>query len=50
MQSNTSSQAGEQTEDHMHGAAIVDEQGKETPITEDMIQAALQNILQAAQT
>jgi hypothetical protein len=35
--------------DYMHGAAIVDKNGKETPITEDMIQKALKSILKASQ-
>jgi hypothetical protein len=47
-------QAGSQTNDHiensMHGAAIVNDKGEETPITESMIETALQSILKAAQS
>ena len=35
--------------EYMHGAAVIDDQGKETPITEEMIQQALNNILKACQ-
>lgn len=35
--------------DYLHGAAVIDAKGKETPITEDMIQQALKNILKACQ-
>lgn len=34
---------------YMNGAAVIDETGKETPITEEMIQAALNDILKACQ-
>lgn len=30
---------------HLHGAALVDEKGKETPITEAMIQRVLERML-----
>ena len=50
MPTNTGSQTTDQSEDRMHGAAIIDDQGKETPITEDMIEKALQNILKTAQS
>jgi len=33
--------------DIMHGAALVDAKGKETPITEDMVQQALNNIIKS---
>ena len=36
--------------DYMHGAAVIDKNGKETPITEEMIQKALKNILKASQS
>ena len=35
--------------EHMHGAAVIDDKGNETPITEEMIQQALKNILKACQ-
>lgn len=30
---------------HLHGAALVDEQGRETPITESMVEEALIRLL-----
>ncbi|NVK39017.1 MAG: hypothetical protein HWE18_13910 [Gammaproteobacteria bacterium] len=36
--------------DYMHGAAIIDDKGKETPITEEMIQKAIKNILKATRS
>jgi hypothetical protein len=50
MAANTVSQAHEQSNDPMHGAAIVNDQGQETPITEDMIETALQSILKTVQS
>lgn len=43
----TSSTQTNQSEDYLHGAAIIDEKGDETPITEDMIQQALNNVIKA---
>lgn len=50
MPAHTGPQKSDQSNDHMHGAAIVDDKGQETPITEDMIQKALQKILKTAQS
>lgn len=50
MPSNTGSQQTDQNSDRMHGAAIIDEKGQETPITNDMIEQALQKILKTAQS
>jgi hypothetical protein len=33
-------------DDHLRGAAIIDEHGREIPITEPMIQLAIQSLLQ----
>lgn len=44
----TSTQNTVNKQDHLHGAAIIDAKGKETPITEEMIQKALKQILKAA--
>jgi hypothetical protein len=46
----TSSTQTDQKEDYMHGAAIIDEKGSETPITEDMIEQALNNVIKACNT
>jgi len=46
----TSTQNTKDNQDHLHGAAIVDAKGKETPITEEMIQKALKQILKTSQT
>jgi len=45
MPSNTPQQSVTPPTDIMHGAALVDAKGKETPITEDMVQQALNNII-----
>lgn len=50
MKNSTTTQAAQTNQDVMHGAAIIDEKGKETPITEEMIQKALKKILQASQS
>jgi hypothetical protein len=50
MPTNAGSQTTDQSDDHMHGAAIIDDTGKETPITDDMIEKALQGILKTTQT
>ena len=50
MKHSTTAQADKNNKDIMHGAAIIDEKGKETPITEEMIQHALKKILQASQS
>ena len=50
MKSSTTTKAAQANKDTMHGAAIIDEKGKETPITEDMVQKALKKILQAAKS
>ncbi len=44
-----SSSQPQSNEDPMHGAAVINAKGEETPITEDMIQQALKNILKACQ-
>ncbi|EAT13646.1 hypothetical protein HF888_09425 [Bermanella marisrubri] len=36
--------------DYMHGAAVIDKNGKEHPITEEMIEKALKQILKASKT
>ena len=46
-ETSTSSTQTDQNEDYMHGAAIIDDTGAETPITEDMIEQALSNIIKA---
>ena len=46
----TDSQNNNNDKDYMHGAAVIDKDGKETPITEEMIQKALKNILKASQS
>ena len=46
----TDSQDKNNNKDYMHGAAVIDKNGKETPITEDMIQQALKSILKASQS
>ena len=43
-------QSANTNQDHLHGAAIVDSKGKETPITEEMIQKALERIMEAAKS
>jgi len=48
MPKNTENPKNNNKKDHLHGAAIVDDHGHETPITEEMIQKALQKILKAA--
>ena len=45
----TSTQSTNDNRDHLHGAAIIDAKGKETPITEEMIQKALKQILKASE-
>jgi hypothetical protein len=40
-----SSQINDRSEDNMHGAAVVNDKGEETPITEDMIKSALESIV-----
>jgi len=50
MKNSTTTKATQENKDFMHGAAIIDDKGKETPITEEMIQKALKKILQAAQS
>lgn len=50
MKSSTAAKAAPSHKDIMHGAAIIDEKGKETPITEEMIQKALKKILQATKS
>ncbi len=50
MPTNSGTQVNDQSDDRMHGAAIIDDKGQETPITDDMVQTALQSILKAAQT
>ncbi len=47
MQSNTTSKPSKQDQDRLHGAALIDAKGKETPITEDMIQQVLKKIINA---
>ena len=49
MPSNNAQQPVVQHTDIMHGAALVDAKGKETPITEDMVQQALNNIIKSCQ-
>ena len=49
MPSNNAQQPAAQPTDIMHGAALVDAKGKETPITEDMVQQALNNIIKSCQ-
>jgi hypothetical protein len=46
----TENENNNNNQDYMHGAAVVDKNGKETPITEEMIQKALKNILKASQS
>jgi hypothetical protein len=50
MPTNAGSQTNDQSDEHMHGAAIIDDQGKETPITDDMIESVLQGILKTTQS
>lgn len=50
MKNSTTTQSADTGKDHLHGAAIIDEKGKETPITEEMIQKALKKIIQATQS
>ncbi len=50
MQSNTQSQKNGIKQDQMHGAAIIDNKGKETPITDDMVKQALNSILKTCQS
>jgi hypothetical protein len=50
MKNSTTTQTAQSTKDIMHGAAIIDEKGKETPITDEMVEKALKRILQAAQS
>lgn len=50
MKNSTTTQTAKSDIDYLHGAAIIDEKGKETPITEEMIQKALQKILQVAKS
>ncbi|MFY0641445.1 MAG: hypothetical protein JXR16_10385 [Bermanella sp.] len=50
MKSSSTTKAAQTNKDFMHGAAIIDDKGRETPITEDMIQKALKKILQAAKS
>ena len=47
MQNNNIQEPVKLNQNAMHGAAIVDAKGKETPITEDMVQQALNNILKS---
>jgi len=46
----SNTQSANTKQDHLHGAAIIDAQGKETPITEEMIQKALERIIKAAKS
>jgi hypothetical protein len=50
MPTQASSQTNDHIEDSMHGAAVVNDKGEETPITESMIESALQSILKTAQS
>jgi hypothetical protein len=50
MKNSTTTQTAQSTKDIMQGAAIIDEKGKETPITDEMVEKALKRILQAAQS
>ncbi len=43
----TASNQDEVTTDYFHGAAIIDDRGNETKITEEMIQDSLKAILKA---
>jgi len=45
-----STQNTKENQDHLHGAAIIDAKGKETPITEEMIRKALDKILRTARS
>ena len=45
MQSNSTSPQTKQKQEHLHGAALVDEKGKERPITEKMIQESLKTLI-----
>jgi hypothetical protein len=45
MQTNSTSPHAKQKQQHLHGAALVDDKGKETPITEKMIQESLKDLL-----
>jgi hypothetical protein len=45
MTTQASAQINDRSEDHMHGAAVVNDKGEETPITEDMIKSALESIV-----
>ncbi|GAA6133724.1 hypothetical protein NBRC116188_05130 [Oceaniserpentilla sp. 4NH20-0058] len=47
---NSTTQTAQAEQDYLHGAALVDSKGKETPITEEMIQKALEEILQATKS
>ncbi len=49
MQTDNTSQVTKHKQDYMHGAAMIDDKGKEVPITEDMIQQAVKNILETCQ-
>lgn len=48
MQKNTGSETLQKNVDHLHGAAIIDAKGNEKPITEAMIQKALEQILRSS--
>ena len=49
MQNNTQPHTCEVKQYQMHGAAIIDHKGKETPITDDMVKQALNSILKTCQ-
>ncbi len=49
MPSNNTQQTGQPNTDIFHGAALVDAKGKETPITEDMVQQSLSDIIKRCQ-
>lgn len=49
MQSNSTSPQTKQKQQHLHGAALVDDKGNEIPITEKMIQESLKNLIKTTQ-
>jgi len=49
MTNNTNAQPSEQKQEHLHGAALIDDTGHETPITEEMIQKSLKQLFKPSQ-
>ena len=47
MTNNTNAQLSKQKQEHLHGAALIDDTGHETPITEEMIQKSLKRLFEA---